>query len=428
MSATPFTHVDDKVLVGSIEKAQKRLVFIAPGLHAPVADALARAMGRLPSGGVHIVLDVDAEVCRLGYGDADFKGVETVQAAARAHGLTINHHPGVRIGLLIADEATLVYSPVPRLIEAGSHQSDKPNGILLESQIPDVLAEACGIGPDGAATLAIGQDPMEETRIDAVKEDLAASPPKQFDLARIERVFNSKLHYVEWEIRDYKLASRSVMIRPELFGLRHADVVRRTTSRYHLFAKTDSLDVKIPEFDEHGGEIEGRSETFGPQSIDLERRRITKRFLFSGGDFGVLILRRDVQEFESQLNRLKKQIAAYQCAIKEILVKKCEEIVAELLNALKSSLQSNPPEHWRSRFMGDKITEEDVGRLFMEDIRREVERTQAEFKPRMFHAYKDVTYRTFQDDNFRKLLEERFGKDKVDQIFSEHDAAPENPS
>jgi hypothetical protein len=428
MSATPFTHVDDKVLVESIEKAQRRLVFIAPGLHAQVADALARAMGRLPSGGVHIVLDVDAEVCRLGYGDADFKGVEKAQAAARAYGLTINHHAGVRIGLLITDEATLVYSPVPRLIEAGSHQSGKPNGILLESQIPDALAEACGIGPDGEATLAIGEDPMKESQIDAVKADLAANPPKPFDLARIERVFNSHLHYVEWEIRDYKLASRSVMIRSELFGLRHADVVRRMTNRYHLFAETDSLNVEIPEFDEDGKEVAEEKAVFGPKSIDDERRRITKQFLFSGGEFGLLILRRDVPDFERQLKRLEAQVNAYQSAVKELLTKRCEKIVSELLDAMKGALSANPPDHWRTRLMGKKITEDDVKRLFEEDIRGEVDRAQTGFNPRMFHAYKDVTYRTIHNKDFRARLEKRFGKAAADQLFPEHDAAPENPS
>jgi hypothetical protein len=36
-----------------------------------------------------------------------------------------------------------------------------------------------------------------------------------------------------------------------------------------------------------------------------------------------------------------------------------------------------------------------------------------------------VTYQTSKDEKFRKLLEDRFGKDAIDNIFSEHDAAPE---
>ncbi len=425
MRSNPFTHVDEAVLVDLIEDARQRLVFVAPGLHARVADALARAMPRLPSDGIHIVLDVDAEVCRLGYGDADFTGVQRVQAAARAHGLTINHHPGVRIGLLIADETTLVYSPVPRLIEAGSHQSEKPNGFLLKTEVPPALAEACGIGPEGAAALAIGHDPIQQDKIAAVKSDLAENPAKPFDLSRIERVFNSKLHYVEWEIHGYKLASRSVTIRPELFGLRHAEVVRRMTNRYHLFANTDSLNIEIPEFDKNGKEVVGKKQVFSPKSIDDERRSIKKRFLFSGGEFGNLILRRDVPEFEQRLERLEAQVNAYQSAVKQLLAKRCDQIVTELLNAMKGALTANPPEHWLSRLLDGEITDEEVKRLFEEDIRGELERAQADFKPRMFKAYKDVTYQTFQNKTFLKVLEKRFGKNAMDKIFSEHDAVPE---
>lgn len=126
MSQT-FTSVDDRVLCQAIVRARSRLVFIAPGIRPPVAEALANAMKIVPTTAIHLVLDVDAEVCRLGYGDKDFKGMELLQAAAARHALTVNHHPGVRIGLLIADDTTLIYSPTPELIETESRQPEKPN-------------------------------------------------------------------------------------------------------------------------------------------------------------------------------------------------------------------------------------------------------------------------------------------------------------
>jgi len=38
--------------------------------------------------------------------------------------MTLNHNPGISIGLLIADDVTLIYNPTPLLIEAGSGQPD----------------------------------------------------------------------------------------------------------------------------------------------------------------------------------------------------------------------------------------------------------------------------------------------------------------
>ena len=65
----------------------------------------------------------------------------------------------------------------------------------------------------------------------------------------------------------------------------------------------------------------------------------------------------------------------------------------------------------------------DVQRLFENEIRSEVKRVKTDFDPRVFHAFKDVTYETFHDKGFRKLLENRFGTDAIARLFSEHDTS-----
>lgn len=88
-------------------------------------------------------------------------------------------------------------------------------------------------------------------------------------------------------------------------------------------------------------------------------------------------------------------------------------------------LKAAPPDQWRSRFLGKQPTDEDIKRLFIEDVQSEVNRAKTDFAPKVFIAYKDVTYHTFKDPKFRELMEKRFGKESIDAIFSEHDAAPE---
>lgn len=164
-----FTSVDDQVLQEVISRARQRLVFVAPGIRPPVAEALVRAMSIIPMESIHLVFDVDAEVCRLGYGDRDFKGMQTLQVAASHHGLTVNHQPGIRIGLVIADDTTLIYSPTPELIETESRQPDKPNAICLKAELPPQLARACAMGEEKHATLEIGKDPINPATIEAVR-------------------------------------------------------------------------------------------------------------------------------------------------------------------------------------------------------------------------------------------------------------------
>jgi len=421
-----FTLVNDDVLINHIGRAQRRLVFVAPGIRQLVAEALARAMDVVPKHAMHLVLDVDAEVCRLGYGDEDFKGMEILQAEAARHGLTVNHHPGIRIGLLIADDTTLIYSPTPMLIEAGSKHADKPNAIVLQSELPAQLANACAVGETGSATLEVGYDAIDPAKVQKVKEALEERPPKEYNVARVERVFSSMLHYVELRIEDYRLMSRSLSLNPKLFGVKNADVVRRLTNRYHLFAETDSLVAEIPSVGEDGKTQADKPKVkFGPHSVDEERKRIKNKYIIESGDFGLVILRKDVDDFEKEIAVLKVQIEEYKSAVQDVITRRTDEIVSELLAALTETLKANPPDHWRSHYLGKTPTDADIKRLFEEEVRSEVERVNTDFNPRIFHAYKDVTYQTFKDEKFRKLLEDRFGKEAIDRVFSEYDAAPE---
>ncbi len=423
-AANTFVRVDDAALVKVIQQATTRLVFVAPGVRKSVATAIANAIAVVPTDFVHIVLDVDAEVCRLGYGSIE--GLEQLQAAASQYELTVNHHPGIRIGLLIADDTTLIYSPTPFLIEGGSQQPAKPNAIMLRSELPGQLADACALGEARHEKLEVGKDPIDEDAVAAVKNDLAERPAKKFNVARVERVFSSLLQYVEFRIEDYRLTTRSMLLNPELFGVRNEDIIRRLTNRYHLFADTDSLTVEIPVFDKDGNpDTKKAKEKFGPRSIDQERNRIKKLHVIDAGDFGSLILRRNVPKFEEQIVALKRKIEAYKTAVAELIKKRTDEIVEELLKGLMDRLKADPPDRWRSRSLSPNPTESDIKRLFEEDVRGEVENVKTDFNPRIFTAYKEVTYETFKDAKFRELIEDHFGKEAIQQILSEYDAAPE---
>jgi len=423
-----FTNVNDTVLCEVIAQARQRLVFVAPGIRPQVADALALVMPIIPATAIHLVLDVDAEVCRLGYGDKDFKGMEILQTAAAKHNLTVNHHPGIRIGLLIADDTTLIYSPTPELIETESRQPDKPNAIILRNELPPQLANACAAGSEGFATLEIGLDPIDKQKVEAIKRDLKDRPPKEFNVARIERVFSSMLQYVELTIEDYKLTSRSLLLNPELFGVRDAEVVRRLTNRYNLFSESDVLTVEIPHVGEDAKpDAKKPTVKFGPLSIDRERNRIKKRFVIDAGRYGSLILRRNVPEFEKEIKVLEAKIVEYQTVVRKQIETRIQEIVNELLGALLERLKAAPPDHWHSRFLDKHPTDDDIKRLFHEDVQGEVSRVETDFAPKVFIAYKDVTYQTFKDEKFRELMEKRFGKESIAAIFNEHDAAPEQP-
>jgi hypothetical protein len=84
-----------------IHGAMRRLVVIAPGLSEPVAKALIERWHALGPTGVHVVLDPDPEVCRLGYGE--LTALTLPQAEAERIGSTIHQQRGLRIGAVVTD-------------------------------------------------------------------------------------------------------------------------------------------------------------------------------------------------------------------------------------------------------------------------------------------------------------------------------------
>lgn len=132
MHGPSVTNIDDERLVALIERATYRVVLLAPGVSEPVARVLTAAWYRLGADAVTVILDIDPEVCRLGYGTLE--ALQILRDAAAKVGALVCRQPGLRIGVIISDDSTVIYSPTPLLIEAGSDQPERPNAIQLDRQ------------------------------------------------------------------------------------------------------------------------------------------------------------------------------------------------------------------------------------------------------------------------------------------------------
>jgi len=417
-----FTNVDDKVLVKLISQAAQRVMFVAPGLRKEVADALVEAGLRLPDR-VTVVLDVDAEVCRLGYGDE--VGLITIKAAAEQAGTRLQHHQGVRIGLLIADDITMIYSPVPLLIEAGSENPIKPNAILLNGTVPAAIESACGLGVDKDGEREVGMDFVKEARVKAMQEDLKATPPKEFNIARIERVFNSALHFVELEFLDYRLRAKKVRLGVELSGLGDDYLRERVENTFKPFDDAEFLTLSISKLGPDGKPIPDEHELFGPEVIERERNQIKKDFLFDVAKFGVVIRRASEKDFEQRLELLKKRLTTYTAAVKKSIDQHLEKAKKKLKASLMEVVVKNPPPAWRKYMEGGQLSASEAERLLDAALAAAFAGIISEFNPTIRWIYKDLTYETIHNADFRKGLEKHFGPARADKLFHEHDAAPE---
>jgi hypothetical protein len=203
----------DIELVGQISCARRQLVVIAPGFTERVATAIIEKWHELGPASVLVVVDPDPEVCRLGLGD--LAALQMLEQTAEALGGQIRRQPGLRLGVIVTDETTTVYSPIPRLIETGGQPGERLNAIRIESSILGTSSSADSV----LRSIDLHPKPLERDDVKNTTRDLNANPPVKFDLARKVRVFNARFEFVEFEMHGLSLARKRVPISSDLLGL-----------------------------------------------------------------------------------------------------------------------------------------------------------------------------------------------------------------
>jgi hypothetical protein len=188
-----FTIADDDSTIEMIRSARQRLAVIAPGVTTKVAKALVERMTDIPDLKLTVILDADPEVYRMGYGDTDALAI--IRDASKVAMFDLREQQGVRIGVIISDDRTLIYAPVSRNVEAGSTSAERPNAIMLGYAAAETVAIASGTTPSsevgqdslGVSPVArqeIGHQALSPAKVEKMESDLKANPPRPFDLTR----------------------------------------------------------------------------------------------------------------------------------------------------------------------------------------------------------------------------------------------------
>ncbi len=415
MSRT-FTTATDDSLIALINGATNRLAVIAPGLTTPVAKALAARMADLPSLSLTVVLDADAEVYRMGYGDPE--ALEIIRDASRNEMFDLREQPGVRIGVVIADERTMVFAPVSRNVEAGSVTEEKPNAIMLDGGATQKLAEAAGAAE---GETEVGVTGMEPARVAQMTADLKNNPPKPFDLTRKLRVFTAAAEFVELKVSNYQLSKRRVTLPDEFVGVGDATLRERISGQIRApFDGIGAQKIKI--------EIDGRQEELlvDEEFIERERREIEDTFTYVLPKKGRLILKRDRADFDRQIARFQQIVVKFRDALKASIDTAREGFKNQMLKEFAERWRVSPPSFLKRRSGG-----EDSDRIKAEILRR----ADALFSvivsfaaPDVTVNYKGIVIEDIEDPTFRSMLRTAMEKAKVDQdtlkkLFETGDAA-----
>lgn len=417
-----FTVATDTAVIALIASAERRLVIIAPALSRSVADALAARCEDLDRVDIRVIVDADAEVYRLGFGERE--ALEVVRDAASRNLLDLRVQPGVRIGVIISDDDTMVFAPVSKNIEAGSDTVEKPNAIILRGTSANCIARAAGAQPDGTQPSGeIGNAALDPAAVKAIQDDLERNPPTRFDITRRLQVFSSRVVYVEFEISGFALSRKQVPLPDDFSTVSDASLQAQISSRLRApMAAVGALEVLIGEGNE------AKAVLVDDPWLRRERKRIEDLYTFQIDNFGRVILREDRKDFDSAVKTFLTVVERYHDKVRAALDTHRAAFQGSFVAEFLPKWKKSPPDYmtrWGNRPDDDSLRAE------LENRADEVFETMLAFEPPSVRLVeKNVSPANVEDPRFlsrlRAIMERRrVPKAIIDSLFFAADAAPE---
>jgi hypothetical protein len=372
-------------------------VVVAPGLSESVAKAIVKKWHELGRDAVLVVLDLDPEVCRLGLGD--LSALQILQETAERLGCRIHQQPGLRVGVIVTDETTTVYSPTPRLIEAGGRPGERLNAIRFDAPILDSSSTTTA-DPD-LRGIDLHPKPIERSDLQNTAQDLDANPPVKFDLARKVRVFNARFEFVEFELHGLSLSRKRVPIASDLMGLaKDPKTQRLLRSSFQL--------------------LDESSEVSGDR-VTRVKQFIVKKYLINLPSYGTVILRTNKGEFQVAVRALERYVYRFQCRLKKNLQKAIDTNRESLISALLPSVAKNPPVRW-TRFLGESPPSHEIEQMLRSELTAAFGNSDDLSQDMNVKAvFKGVTYESLSDPEFMRIASQAIPL--LDTLHEEFDAA-----
>nr|MBL8410219.1 hypothetical protein [Dechloromonas sp.] len=427
-----FCAIDDNALIGLIRSAQKRIVFIAPGLHKTVAEALGKRFAEVDKLDVTVVIDPDEEVCRIGYGEE--AGLRLVNEYASQNFIGLRAQPGLRVGVLLVDEQTLIWSPTPRSVEAPpcsaeappssseqaslftAPQAPSPNGLMLGSNPAQQLAKAVAAEGSNSNLMdtEIGKHAVTPDQVQQTLEELKKNPPIDVDLARVTRVFSTKLQFVEFEVKGAKLSTTQLSVPGKLLNAdAKGELQHLIQSRLRAFADLKGEEIEVPAYVNGKAALDTEQkpilEKVSEASLQRLRNDIEKRYLYDITGFGRLIAKDEKSDFEARVNAYKAQVLAHSEGLRKLIEQQANQIIDEAVDLVMARAERSGA--------GNLPNPDQIREVLHEGLMKAKADT-----PTIKLVFKDVTYEQTQNKDFRLRVEKALPPPKRKQLgnWSEH--------
>ncbi len=405
-----FTTISDKIICNSIQRATKVIIYVAPGLSIKIADEIIRFTGKNKKARTEIIIDPNPDIFRLGYGE--IRAVENLTGK----GITIRKSNNLRIGILVVDQQGYIFSPIPLLIEAEPTLGFN-NALKITAEQAEKIVEA--VYPlerpiTGQLKIAtkemipeIGLNLMEKADVKSAIRNLELVPPQKFDLARVVRVYNSYIQFVELSLKGCNLKRHTISIPPQLMGISSkSEIQERIRTTYRLINENSKISSK---------------------KIEDKIGSIRKVYIQSlGSKYGNVILKNKKEEFVKEMDKARNELVKFKRNAVEKLQVEFDKSKKELVQIFIPSVRDNPPDDLRGTISTKKPTKE-VAEQYLEDILGNALPSAKSFVSEMeIQCYfKDVTYEMLNEKEFLLTLKKAYPYVEWPKPYEEYDAARE---
>ncbi len=415
-----FQMLTDELLANIVESAQRRVVYMAPGIWLSVAKAIAGYKSQNNRAALEIILDPDPQIHRLGYGDIEaIRYLET-------ESIHLRKCPGVRIGLLIADDEAWFFTPTPRLVEEEptSKSAFAPNSVIVSPEQANQLISA--IAPQLMVDEIIERNivakipplvrvPKPEIAIETFNsrdmEDIESSlekcPPQQFDLARQVNVYSSYIQFVELSLEGTHLTRHTISIPQELLNLASDEKDQdRLKSSYQLIRSDSDLSGKV---------------------MHKKVKALRDKYLKSlGSRYGTVMLKQHKNDFIIEIEKLQEELNGFKKDVQSKLEDEFEACKNNLISILKPIITKNPPDELKygiNTIAPDEVT---VMMYLDEKLASIIPKAEHFVKDMIIrYIFKEVTYEMLHEESFIDNLQKAFPYAGLPDIpINEYRAAP----
>lgn len=450
--------LDEPLLEALIMNAERTIVYAAPSISICVANAISRKRREKSNVSIDIVIDPGADPLRLGFGEIG--GLKMLQN----DGIDIRCQPGLRIGVVIVDDHSWIFTPTPEIIlekpEPGTinainvstnftkwlmraiapmqgylervedvldqyrthlpadlksdGESDSDDG-LLDDEIIESKAEfedsvetndpisARDIEPE------IGVKLMSTEQLIEIETEVTANPPKQFDHAREMLVYNGYLQFVEMSFSGGRLASRTIRLPDHLLDLvddEETEVEIKATCK--LFQNIDELCPEVKEFE---------------QKVNEVRRCYLKPL---GNDLGCVILAKDSANFDLDLRDLFVELTELGKTTLFKLEAAIDQSKDRLVNIFVPLLFQHPNSWLKNRFDAADHPAEEARKLLLKILNDVIPNADLLVERMELRCItKDVTWEMLNEKKFGDAIKKCFPNEKFTKLYVERQAIGE---